>query len=379
MNDIIASVDRLSRIDTDGRRVLSVYLSTDPSRGPGRNLKAHVNDVLQNVRAGAVAEVEALEVEIGRVRELIERLPERPRGLAIFSSEALGMEETISLHVAPEPGAHWGRRVHLRPLLALLDEYEPTLVLLVDKERARVFRWVLDAMEELESIEDEVPRRHSKGGEAQANRQRHHDELVAQHVRRAVDMLVRHAGTEQVQRIALGGPAEVLGQLRRMLPQNLAPQVAGVIGVAVAAGAPEILDAARAVRDEWERTEEAQLIESIGEDIGRGRAVRGIRDVIEAIQEQRVRTLVYAAGTAVPGGRCRNCDVLYDAPPPDTCAACAGTVDAIDDLLDILASRVLQSGGGIEEVRGPAADALREHDGIAAELLYTAPVAERSG
>lgn len=378
MNDIIASVDRLSRLETDGQRVLSVYISTDPSRGPGRNLKAHVNDVLQTVRSGATAELEALDAEIARVRERLEGLSERPRGLAVFSSTALGLDEAVALPIAPNPTAHWGRRVSLRPLLALLDEYEPTLVLLVDKERARAFRWVLDSMEELESIEDDVPGKHSQGGEAQANLQRHHEERVQLHVRHAVELLTRHLDAEGVKRVALGGPSEVLAQFRKLLPQQVASRVAGTIGVAVAAPAHEVLDAAREVREEWERAEEIRLLEGLEENIGRARAVRGTGDVVDAVREQRVRTLVYAAGTGVPGGRCRSCEILYDAPVPDSCAACGNNVDTIDDMLDILASRVLHSGGTIEEVRGPAADALREHDGIAAELLYAAPVAERA-
>lgn len=377
MKEIIASVERLSGIEPDGRRVLSVYLSTDPARGPGRNLKAHVDDVLHTVRQGATHEPEALDAEIDRARRQIDNLSGRPRGLALFLSEPLGLEATLHLPVAPEPGAHWGRRVSLRPLLALLDEYEPTLILLVDKERARLFRWVLDAVEEIESFEDDVPGKHSQGGEAQSNRQRHHDELVLQHVRRAVEMLTRRVDAERVHRVALGGPAEVLAHLRKALPPGVAGRVAGVVGVGVAAPTNEVLEAARSVRAEWERAEEKALLADLDERFGRGRSVRGATDVIEAVREQRVRTLVYAAGTAVPGGRCRNCETLYAAPAPDVCPACGTEVEAIDDLLDILASRVLHGGGGIEEVRGTAADSLREHDGIAAALLYPAP-AERS-
>jgi peptide subunit release factor 1 (eRF1) len=377
MNEIIASVDRLSRLQPNGRRILSVYLDTDPSRGPGRNLKAQVREVLQGVKDGSTDDPAALEVEIESIQSVIEALPERPRGLAVFTSQALGLNEVLPLPVAPEPGARWARRLNLRPLLSLLDQYEPTLIILVDKEHARLFRWVLDAVEEIDWFEDDVPGKNAKGGEAQANRQRHHDELVLQHVRRAVEMLTRHIDGERIRRIAIGGPAEVLAHLRRLLPAAIADRVTGVINVRVTAPIPEVLDAAREVRESWERDEEKLLVSSLEESRGRSRAVVGPQDVIEAVREQRVRTLVYASRAAVPGGRCRSCETLYADPAPDVCHACGNQVERMDDLLDLLASRVLHAGGGIDEVRGPAADSLQAYAGIAANLLYPLP-AERS-
>lgn len=377
MKNVIASVDRLSRIETDGRRILSVYLSTDPSRGPGRNLRAQVKDLLQTVTAEADDDRDALEAQIARVHEALDRLEQPPRGLAIFAGGSTDLEEVLELPVSPTPQADWVRRVNLRPLLSLLDEYEPTLVMLVDKEHARLFRVVLDSIKEIETIEDDIPGRHSQGGEAQANRQRHHDELVAQHVRRAVEMLVRRFDEESGQRVALGGTSEVLAQLRKLLPRKVTDCVAGTIGVSVAAPVQAVLDAVREERDGWEREDETRLIAHIEEQIGRGRAVRGTQDVVQAIGGQRVKTLVYAAGTRVPGGRCRNCDIQFAAPEPARCPACGGDVEASDDLLDLLASRVLRNGGILEEVRGPAGEDLSRHGGIAALLLYTAP-AERS-
>jgi peptide subunit release factor 1 (eRF1) len=284
----------------------------------------------------------------------------------------------LSLPVSPEPSARWARTLNLRPLLSLLDEYEPTLILLVDKEHARLFRWVLDAVEEIDRFEDDVPGKNAKGGEAQANRQRHHDELVLQHVRRAVDMLTRRIDGERIRRVAIGGPAEVLAHLRRLLPTAIADRVTGVINVRVTAPIPEVLEAAREVRKSWERDEEKLLLSSLEESRGRSRAVVGPQEVIEAIREQRVRTLVYANRTTVPGGRCKSCETLYADLAPTVCHVCGKEVERIDDLLDLLASRVLNAGGSIDEVRGPAADALQAYGGIAATLLYPIVPAERS-
>jgi peptide subunit release factor 1 (eRF1) len=148
------------------------------------------------------------------------------------------------------------------------------------------------------------------------------------------------------------------------------------VGVAVSSPLPEVLDALRDVRADWEREAEIRLVDDLEERFGRGRSALGARDVVDAVMEQRVRTLVYASGTEVPGGRCHACDSLYPT-VRETCDACGAPIEALDDLLDLLAFRVLHAGGGIEEVRGPAADALTPHDGIAAALLY-ATSAERS-
>jgi peptide chain release factor subunit 1 len=383
MKNIIRAIDQLSRLETDGRRVLSVYLATDPSRGPGQNLRAQVRDIFHTLTAAhgnGADERAALDDEIRTVTEYVDQIGERPRGLAVFSSRELGLFEVLPLAVAPEPAANWSRRVQLRPLLSLLDEHEPTIVILVDKERARIFRWILDSMEEIDGFEDDVPVKHSQGGEAQANFQRHHEEHVLQHVRRAVDALERHAAEEGIRRIAIGGPAEVLGHVRRMLPQHLESLFAGVLNVPLFASAAQVLDAARAVEADWEREEEKRIVADLAELIGRGRAVRGAHDVVEAVVQQQVRILVFAERTALPGARCRSCHTLFAEPAPASCPACAGEVEAVEDLLDILASRVLRQGGGIEEVRGAAAQELSPHDGIGALLFYPSPhPAQRTG
>ncbi len=378
MKDIIASIDRLSRFEPDGRRVLSVYLATDPSRGPGRNLKAQLNDVFQRLRESVNMERDSLDGEIERVRSYVDNLPERPRGMALFASRALDLYDVLPLPVAPEPGAHWARRINLRPLLSLLDEYEPTLILLVDKERARLFRWVLDAVDEIAGFEDEVPGKHAQGGESQANFQRHHEEHVLQHVRRSVDLLTRRVDADRIRRVALAGPAEVLGHVRRQLPPAIAANVVGTLGVPVAAPVADVLQAVRDVREQWQRDAEIELVSNLEEQRGRGRAVMGVSNVVDAVREHRVRTLVYSVGTTVPGGRCLGCDLLFAEPAVSECPACGSAVQSVDDMLDLLASRVLRAGGTIDEVRGEAAGTLRQWDGIAAALLYPSPTESAS-
>jgi peptide subunit release factor 1 (eRF1) len=376
MKNVIRAIDQLSRFDTGGRRVLSLYLATDPSRGPGQNLRAQVRDLLHpltETRADGAEDRQALETEMQTVADYIDRLAERPRGLALFTSGPLGLFEALPLAIAPEPRADWARRVNLRPLISLLDEHEPTIVLLVDKERARIFRWLLDSIEEVASFEDEVPVKHSQGGESQKNFQRHHEEHVLQHVRRAVDALERHAAEDGIRRIAIGGPAEVLSHVRRMFPQQLKSLLAGELAVPLFASAAQVLEAARAVEGDWESEEEIRLVADLNERVGRGRAVLGTHDVVNAVVQQRVRILVFSERASLPGARCTNCAILFGMPAPGTCPACGGEIERVDDLLDLLASRVLQLGGNIEEVRGQAAMNLNEHDGVGALLYYPAP------
>lgn len=376
MNEIIRTIDRLSRLEPGEARVLSVYLSTDPSRGPGQNLRAHVRDVLHpllDAHGNGRSERDELEREIRAVGDIVEGLADRPRGLALFRSTPLELFETLPLAVAPQPGAKWARRAHLRPLLSLLDEHEPTLLLLMDKERARLFRWVLDTIEELDSFVDEVPPKHAQGGESQKNFQRHHDEHVLQNVRRAVAMLERHAGQDSARRIALGGPAEVLSHVRRHMPAQLTPRLAGTVAVPVQSTPPQVLEAARGVEGEWERDEEMRVVANLEELVGRGRAVFGAADVVDATVQQQTRTLVFSEAADVPGARCNGCDLLLAEPVPDRCPACGNEVRRLDDLIDRLATRVLRMGGRIEEVRGPAAERLTGHGGVGAELRYPAP------
>ncbi len=386
------TVQELERYPADAGPVLSVYLLTDPTTQPGRNLHAQFSDLVRALREQLAATPEALE-EVERllpaVVGAIEALGTPPRGTAIFAARRGDFLRVVRVPVRVKPAAYWGRTPYLRPLLAALDEFERTLVVLLDKERARFFRVFLQQIEEIADIEDVHPARHrqtggapshvavdwQQGGWARGGLPRHEELHVLWHARRAADTLARLADRERVDRILVGGTPEMTAEFLRLLPRPLRGRVAGEVHAPMYAPPAEVLAAVQAREAEAERAAEERLIDDLFEQVGTGHAAVGLAEVVAAVNEQRAYLLIVAEGMQAQGSRCQHCGLLSAEPELTECPACGGPVARVTDLVEALAERVLDMDGRVEEVRGHAAERLHERGGIAALTRYALPAA----
>ena len=131
-----------------------------------------------------------------------------------------------------------------------------------------------------------------------------------------------------------------------------------------------MLDATCRVEDEVERQRETDLVEQIITAAGkREKGALGIDQTLLALQEGRVWQLVYAEGFVTRGGQCANCGALL-AKYAGPCDYCNGPIRVVDDLIGFAAERVLDTNGKGEEVRGPAAERLREVGSVGAVLRF---------
>lgn len=387
------TVQELEHYPAEAGPVLSVYLLTDPTTQPGRNLHAQFSDLARALKA-QFADAPATEEEIERllpfVAREIEALGTPPRGMAVFAAQGGAFVRTVRVPVRVKPAIYWGATPYLRPLLAALDEFERTLVVLLDKERARFFRVFLQQIEEIADIEDVHPARHRQtggapshvgvdwrqGGWARGAIPRHEEMHVLWHAKRAADTLARLADRERVDRILVGGTPEVVAEFRRLLPKPLQSRVAGEIHAPMYAPPSEVLAAVQSAEEAAERAAEERLIDDLIEQVGSGRGLFGLADVTAAVNERRVYLLVVAEGMQAVGSRCARCGLLSTDTDIPACPACGGAMARVADLVEALAERVLDLNGRVEEVRGHAAERLHARGGIAALARYaleTAP------
>lgn len=390
MEPMVVTLRDLERFDGQGWGILSVYLVTDPSTAPGRNMHAQLDDLVRPLAAKLGDDQAAgkqLAQEVAAVQQFLALMDAPARSLAIFSSTPRGLFRAVRLPVHVASHASWGQAPYLRPLQAVLDEFAPTIVLLLDKERARFFRVYLDQIAELEELRDAVPGKHrqrdgawayppadwSQGGWGDAGIQRHHETHVLWHARRVAETLEALVAREQVDRVLVGGTPEVLSVFYEQLPSELRERVAGEVHVPMFARPAEVLAHVHDLAPQVERGAEERLVQDLVEQAGSGLAVFGPSEVVQAVSEQRVRLLVFAEGLRISAGRCAGCGLALLTPLAPACPACGGPVQALDDLAAYLEQQVLAHGGRAEEVRGPAAQRLRDLGGLAALLRYALP------
>ena len=303
-------------------KVLSVFINLDPrefATPPARatEISSVVDQASRSIRdkPGLThGERVALEHDVERVRERLSGSLndyEGARGLAVFASEPAGLFEVMKL---PRPVPHKVAIADgpcVEPL-AQIGAGELWWLLLCDRRRARLLAGTVDGLVELWRRDDEVHGQHDQGGWSQARYQRSVDKEVDDHLRAVDEEMQRRLRDTRIAGLLLGGPKETVCHLEGMLHADVKKCIRGHFDVDVwNTSADEVLQAARRTLDELTARGDQELLERIDEGLATGgRGAAGLNDVLAAIVERRVDTLVVQEGFTAKGARCPQCGWL---------------------------------------------------------------------
>jgi len=178
-------IQQLEAFDGQGARVLSVYLDLEPKRQLRRAYQIMFEDLVKETRDKLDEEGrEALTTEGTRVQEWLDNTEPRGKGLALFSCTPRQLWQAYFLPVRVRDRLAFEPRPLIAPLLDVLDEYERYAVVIVDKERARLFTVFGGEIEERDDFKDFVPGHHDQGGLSQPRYQRHQETHVYWHLKK---------------------------------------------------------------------------------------------------------------------------------------------------------------------------------------------------
>ncbi len=172
------------------------------------------------------------------------------------------------------------------------------------RRNGRILTGTGDTLEEVAQVADDVKNQHSQGGWSQNRYERSVDEETRDHLRRAADALLREHERRPLQRVLVAAPDEVIGAVRDGLHPYLKERLAGRISVDVDLAKPdEVRAEVERALEEVDRERERELLERLeaGLNSPAGAAAAGLDDVLGALNEQRVETLLYVDGFSAPG------------------------------------------------------------------------------
>jgi peptide chain release factor subunit 1 len=259
------------------------------------------------------------------------------------------------------------RRSPLLAPLARLERRERWCVALVNRRDARIFRGSPDGLREIEQIHDLVFGQHDQGGWSQANYQRGIEKEKDDHLKHTAEALMKHFKRRPFERLMVGGPREVVADFESKLHGYLKDRLAGRIEVDVEHSTPEqVLEATRPCFDELEDRREAEALERLGEG---GRAVVGLENVLRALNERRVETLVADERFSAPATTCPVCGWL--GPAGETaCPVDGAELEALEDLTEAAIELTIQQSAEILAMRRRREELDQRAGGIAALLRF---------
>ncbi len=308
-NDITRErLRRLANTRPAEGKVLSLFLNLDPrefATAPARSTEIRsmldratrqVRDdesLTHDERVALRADLERLQAELGRGLDA-----KGAHGVAVFASGPAGLFEVLKLDEPVEHDPVIADTPFIEPLTAI-GAPERWCVVLVNRRTARLLCGPGGQLEEIALVEDDVHGQHDQGGWSQANYQRSVDKEVLDHLRRTAAVTFATLKSALPAGILVGAPQELANDFEGELHPYLRERLAGRVDIDVEhssvedvrrAAAPHIERAIRAKQD----AALARLAEEFG--AGTGRAASGLDDVLAALEQQRVETLLLDAG-----------------------------------------------------------------------------------
>lgn len=357
MDVTAAAIRELVRRPANSAPVTSVYLNTDGARYPRAvDYEARLEGLLREVRRDgaargpqAAAAVEADATAITRwVRDQFDRAD--VRGLGLFASGGEIFERVEVAHPVRNV-SRVDERPYVVPLEALLGRMHHIGLTLVERDRARILRYRLGQLREQEPVDSEVPGQHAQGGWAQARYRRNIEHGVLHHLKDVVETLRDiHENDEAFHALIIAGPPAETAEFTKLLHPYLQKVVHGdPRPLPPDAGVDELLPVCQEVEQELVSARRRELLQRLAAAQGQaGKAARGLRHVLEAVNTKRVETLFVVEGAGEPGWRSSSGALALRA---DEARSYGEPVEQVDDLIDECIEQAVASGAAIELFR----------------------------
>jgi peptide chain release factor subunit 1 len=368
-------------------KVLSVFINLDPREFATPPARAtEISSVLDEA-ARTIKDLDglthdertALERDVARVEDRLRNGLDTggARGLAIFASEPADLFEVLKLPRAVDRKVSVGDTPCVEPL-ARIGTGELWWLVLVDRRHARLLAGTVDGLVEVWKTDDPISGVRQQagfsqsrdmqtgGGEDRAMRGIEKD--VDDHHRRVGDELRKRLQRVNVAGILVGGPVEAVSRFEHLLHGDVKKHVAGRFDSEVwNSSADDVLKAAHGVLEELATARDGALLDRVDEGVGKGTgAASGLTDVLPAVHERRIETLVVQEGFAAKGVRCPQCGWL-GVSAGGQCPADGTMTEMVDNVVEAAVARAFGQDARVRYL--PVSDEMRPVPGSIAAVL----------
>jgi hypothetical protein len=360
--------ERVRGFVRDGaRRALGHYLPGSPGRdGLARTLE-RVDAYVTGLAGQAY--------EVGKV------------GLSLFACESLGLWRPLFFGRHLDSSLSTDAIPHLARLARLADDLSPAVVVVPRQEGADIFFVHLGELDVEAELRGFVPRRdtdrtnpgaglHGRRFEREAKDERREESWARKNRRAAASEVTALSDQRPSSRLVVVGTSEAVAAFERELPERVRARIAARAprprewgsGEGIERDGVKALAAAALAREAEEDRRAVDVV--VGEALRGGLGVLGPDDVVLALNEGRVHTLVIEDDFERAGWRCDNCGALgQDAESADACPFCGGDLYVVHHLGEALVARALAGGGRVEVVAHT--NKLHSYRGVGAFLRQT--------
>jgi peptide subunit release factor 1 (eRF1) len=397
MNGMDGTLAELARLRSGSEPIVSLYLDIRWNDEQQRQrvrlfVQDRVRQVLSQYRPGSPGR-EGLVRTLTRIQDHVSGLTGQAyeverSGLALFACESLNLWRPLFFARPFQNQLDTDHVPHLLQLARLAEDVAPAIVVVPSHEGADVYHVRLGELDIEANLRGFVPRggheayrpsptRPGQHYEREDKNARHADAFVQKARRAAAAQVTALFDQRPGSKVVLVGTSGAVAAFERELPERVREEVVSRVprprewdsGDGIRRDG--VKELAEAVLGAERRDEEKVVGALVGEALRGGLGVLGPEDVVLAMNEGRVHTLVVEEDFRRAGYRCENCGALgSNAESAEVCPFCSGELRVVHHLGEALAARALASGARVEVV--PHGNKLHSYRGVGAFLRQTA-------
>ena len=330
-------------------QILSVYLSTDPTKTTTEAAKIQLRNALKTV--DLPDDVQAVEDYVNLEYDWF------AKGLVIFSCQEEGLFQAHPFNLPVPDRVFVGDRPVLRPLIRLINTFTGWSVVLVDKQSARFFSFDFGELDKRYSVSgEEVKQTKRGGGNAMPGRMGGSDasgkveNIIDQNIKEVIDLAVDFFTKNHIRRIMIGGTEENIARFREELPKSWQSLVVGQFPMSMTANDSEVLSqATQEALTAQEKINNALVSQAITLAAKGAHGVIGLIDTLNAIHEGRLKTLLVLSDVEEHGFRCKGCGYL-SGQEMEICPFCGINFEKIDNAIEMAVRQALRNNAEVRIV-----------------------------
>ncbi|MCX7941938.1 MAG: hypothetical protein N2516_02450 [Dictyoglomaceae bacterium] len=328
------SLKRLGNLNFAPFLITSLYLNISPleyPKGEYRLIWKNYQKEIQNFSTGDREIKKSLLDDAERISNFLDQeIIISANTLAIFSCSAKDWFEVYPLYPSLKSRLVVDKDPYTKPIIRLLESQNPYLVILLTKDKARIFTYHLGILKEEGEVESEIPKKHKQGGWESSDWQRWHETHVVWHLKDVFDFIKKFNGDK---RIIIGGSSPTISEFKELLPKNLQERIIGEINLEITSPIKELLDKIEKFINEYEGKETEELVERIFVNTKKGKdSTYGLEEVAFIVHEDRIQTLLVTENFEKEGFQCPRC--FYISPYLTECPFCNIKMEIRNDIVD---------------------------------------------
>lgn len=230
-NKVEKTIKKLREFSNSPFPILSVYLGTTGTKTP---ISSSISSIFHSLIHQTLGEEEwkKFRKDIRRVDEYLKTAYDSRgnRSIAFFTADKK-LWEILEFEFYLPPLCTVSYSPYIQPIIEALDEYKPYLVLLADREKARLFTVYLGEMQEHKNVLDgQVPQRVKHGDDTwdqQGKIMRHIEDHLHRHLKLIARETREFAKDYPVSFVIIGGHKDIIPKVKKHLTYPLNKLVLG--------------------------------------------------------------------------------------------------------------------------------------------------------